>query len=75
MDEYIRLSNIQANFQKICRTCLIEKHNLQAIFRLVDLLKECTSIQVSRVNINILVFNFTKFGLFSRLIWRTIYQN
>ncbi|XP_044733480.1 zinc finger protein 583-like [Chrysoperla carnea] len=46
MDEYIRLSNIQANFQKICRTCLLEKDNLRGIFGIVDLLKECTSIQI-----------------------------
>lgn len=50
MDEYIRLSNIQSNFKKICRTCLLEKDNSRAIFCVLDLLKECTSLQVSTVN-------------------------
>lgn len=32
--------------EKICRTCLAEKDNLQAIFNVTDMLKVCTSIQV-----------------------------
>ncbi|XP_044733477.1 zinc finger protein 501-like [Chrysoperla carnea] len=46
MNENLRLSNFPMNFQKVCRTCLTEKDELQAIFRIIDLLKECTSVQV-----------------------------
>lgn len=50
MNENLRLSNLQMNFQKICRTCLTEKDELQAIFRIIDLLKECTSVQVRKLH-------------------------
>ncbi|XP_044733483.1 uncharacterized zinc finger protein CG2678-like [Chrysoperla carnea] len=34
--------------EKICRTCVAEKDNLQAIFNVTDMLKVCTSIQVTK---------------------------
>lgn len=41
---------LEINFQKICRTCVIEKQSLQTIFHVIDMLKECTSLEVSFKN-------------------------
>ncbi|XP_044734195.1 zinc finger protein 33A-like [Chrysoperla carnea] len=46
MNENLCSPNLQISFQKICRTCLTENEGLQRICRIVDLLKECTSIHV-----------------------------
>ncbi|XP_044733476.1 zinc finger protein 391-like [Chrysoperla carnea] len=46
MNENLRITNLKRRFHKICRTCLIKQDNLQEIFRIVDLLKECTSIHI-----------------------------